>query len=101
MDDAPLRIEETALEAKVCSRNELTTRVILRRETLEDRNHTVIKQRLKAAIITTPNFNPDTQAENFNYNLFVLFMPFRSKNQLIQSGETAEAAFIRAKSMDY
>ena len=26
-------------------------------------------------------------------------MPFRSENQLIQSGETAETAFIRAKSM--
>ena len=71
----------------------------MKHETLEDRKHTVIKQSLKAAVISTPHFNPDTQTENFYYNLLVLFVPFPSEDQLIQTGETAEAAFIRATSM--
>ena len=97
LDDAPFRIEETALETEGCTRTDWITHVILKRETLEDRKHTVIKQRLKAAVISTPNFNHDTQAENFYYNLVVLFLPFRTEDQLIQAGDSRSSLYSSKK----
>ena len=59
----------------------------LHREVLGDNKHTVIKERLKAALISTPNFNPEEEAENSYYNFLFLFLQARNEDTSFPWGD--------------
>ena len=96
LDEAPFLLDD-ANDAQRADVFATRPRAHLNREVLGDNKHTVIKERMKAAIISTPNFNLETQAERFYYNLLVLFVLYRNEETLVLPGETPETAFLRAR----